>query len=113
MAGLQLVGEASFGHSAAGEDVSLYAGNSFDLTAKGCRRNTRRVPEKRGNVTAPSRRFGFKVTISNGSDSTQAVDVREERGGEWSVVTSSVPAEKVSSSVSRFKVTVPAQGEWC
>jgi hypothetical protein len=37
--------------------------------------------------------------------------VREERGGEWSVTTSSVPAEKVSSSVTRFKVTVPARGE--
>ena len=53
------------------------------------------------------------MTIRNGSDSTQSVDVREERGGEWSVTTSSVPAEKVSSSVTRFKVTVPAGVRWC
>ena len=108
---LQLVGEASFGHSAAGEDVSLYAGNSFDLTAKRVQTEYTTVPEKRGNVTRTIATLGFKVTISDGSDSTQAVDVREERGGEWSVVTSSVPAEKVSSSVTRFKVTVPAKGE--
>ena len=108
---LQLVGEATFGHSAPGEDVSLYAGNSFDLTAKRVQTEYTTVPEKRGNVTRTIATLGFKVTIRNGSDSTQSVDVREERGGEWSVITSSVPAEKVSSSVTRFKVTVPAKGE--
>jgi hypothetical protein len=39
------------------------------------------------------------------------VDVLEERGGEWSVVSSSVPAEKLSSTRSRFRVPVPAGGE--
>ena len=108
---LQLVGEASTSHSAPGEDLSLYAGNAFDLTAKRVQTEYTTVPEKRGNVTRTIATLGFKVTIRNGSDSTQSVDVREERGGEWSVVTSSVPAEKVSSSVTRFKVTVPARGE--
>jgi hypothetical protein len=108
---LQLVGEASFGHSAPGEDVSLYAGNAFDLTAKRIQTEYTTVPEKRGNVTRTIATLGFKVTIRNGSDSAQSVDVREERGGEWSVTTSSVPAEKVSSSVTRFRVTVPARGD--
>ncbi len=108
---LQLVGEASFGHSAAGEDVSLYAGNSFDLTAKRVQTEYTTAQEKRGTVTRTIATLGFKVTIRNGSDSAQAVDVREERGGEWSVTVSSVPAEKVSSSATRFKVMVPARGE--
>jgi hypothetical protein len=108
---LQLVGEASFGHTAAGEDVLLYAGNAFDLTAKRVQTAYATVPEKRGNITRTIATLGYRVTIRNGSDSTQSVDVREERGGEWSVTTSSVPAEKVSSSVTRFKVTVPARGE--
>ena len=38
------------------------------------------------------------------------VVVQEERAGEWSVVSSSVPAEKVSSTVTRFRVRVPAPG---
>ena len=108
---LQLVGEASFGHSAPGEDLSLYAGNAFDLTAKRVQTEYTTTPEKRGNVTRTIATLGFKVTIRNGSDSTQTVDVREERGGEWSVTASSVPAEKVSSSVQRFRVKVPARGE--
>jgi hypothetical protein len=108
---LQLVGEASFGHSAPGEDLSLYAGNAFDLTAKRVQTEYSTVPEKKGNVTRTIATLGFKVTIRNGSDSTQAVEVREQRGGEWSVTASSVPAEKVSSSVTRFRVKVPARGE--
>ena len=59
---LQLVGEASFGHSAAGEDVSLYAGNSFDLTAKRVQTEYTTTPEKRGNVTRTIATLGFKVT---------------------------------------------------
>lgn len=108
---LQLVGEAGMGHTAAGNDLSLYAGNAFDLTAKRVQTEYTTTPEKRGTITRTVATVGIKVTIRNASDSAQVVDVREERGGEWSVVTSSVPAEKVSSSVTRFKVTVPAKGE--
>jgi hypothetical protein len=39
------------------------------------------------------------------------VIVQEERHGEWSVVSSSVPAEKASSTVTRFRVRVPGRGE--
>jgi hypothetical protein len=53
----------------------------------------------------------YKVTLKNATDSAVAVLVQEERAGEWSVVSSSVPAEKVSSTISRFRVRVPARGE--
>jgi hypothetical protein len=39
------------------------------------------------------------------------VEVQEERAGEWAVVASSVPAEKVSSTITRFRLRVPARGE--
>jgi hypothetical protein len=35
----------------------------------------------------------------------------EERLGEWTVVSSSLPAEKLSSTRTRFRVRVPARGE--
>ena len=50
----------------------------------------------------------YRVTLANASDSAVTVDVREERAGEWSVLSSSVAAEKVSSTVTRFRVKVPA-----
>lgn len=108
---LQLVGESSLGHSAAGEDLTLYAGNAFDLTAKRVQTDYVTTPEKRGGVTRTIAMLAYRVTIRNAGDQAQAVEVREERGGEWSVESSSVPADKVSAGVTRFRVTVPAGGE--
>jgi hypothetical protein len=51
------------------------------------------------------------VTITSAKDTAVTVEVIEERYGEWAVLTSSVPAEKISSTRSRFRVRVPAKGE--
>jgi hypothetical protein len=108
----QLVGEAAVQHTAAGEDVRLSAGTAFDFTAKRVQTGyvTRRDSTKtRGVHTVAT--ADYRVTIANATDSAAAVDVLEERGGEWSVLSSSAPAEKLSSTRTRFRVKVPARGE--
>jgi hypothetical protein len=110
--GLQLVGEASLNHTPAGSDMKLNAGTAFDITAKRLQMNyaTRRDSTKaRGVHTVAT--ADYRVTLKNATDSVVTVDVEEERAGEWSVVSSSVPVEKVSSTTSRFRVRVPARGE--
>ncbi len=108
---LQLVGEASLDHTPAGEDLRLSAGTAFDLTAKRIQTSyvTRRDSSKAGWRTLAT--ADYKVTVANAGDSTVTVDVREERAGEWTVVSSSSPAEKISSTVTRFRVKVPAGGQ--
>ncbi|HLQ23356.1 MAG TPA: hypothetical protein VK132_09115 [Gemmatimonadales bacterium] len=109
---LQLVGEASVRHTAPGEEVRVAAGTAFDLTARrvqtaySTRRDSTRTNGWRTVATAD-----YAVTLSNASDSAATIEVREERAGEWSVLTSSVPAEKISSTITRFRVPVPARGE--
>jgi hypothetical protein len=107
----QLVGEAAMDHTAAGEDVRLSAGTAFDLTARRVQTTytTRRDSTKAGWRTIAT--ADYKVTVRNATDSAATVDVREERSGEWSVLQSSVPAEKISSTITRFRVKVPASGE--
>jgi hypothetical protein len=109
---LQLVGEASMDHTPAGEDLRLSAGTAFDLTAKRIQTTytTRRdsVGANRWRTLADA---GYRVTITNATDSAATVDVIEQRGGEWRVLTSSVPGEKVSATLTRFRVAVPARGE--
>jgi hypothetical protein len=109
---LQLIGEASTGHTAAGNDLRLSAGNAFDLTARRVQTSyvTRRdsLPQGVWRTTATA---GYSVTIKNATDADATIDVLEERGGEWSVLSSSVPAEKLSSTRTRFRVRVPARGE--
>ncbi len=110
--GLQLVGEATLNHTAAGNDLKLNAGTAFDITAKRIQTNysTRRDSTKaRGPHTVAT--ADYKVTLKNATDSVVTVDVQEERAGEWAVVASSVSAEKVSSTMTRFRVRVPARGE--
>jgi len=110
--GLQLVGEASMKHTAAGNDLRLRAGDAFDLTAKRVQIGyvTRRDSTKaRGVHTVAT--ADYRVTLKNATDSAATIDLQEERAGEWSVVASSVPAEKISSTITRFRVRVPARGE--
>ena len=110
--GLQLVGEASLDHTPAGTDLKLNAGTAFDITAKRVQMSyvTRRDSTKaRGVHTVAT--ADYRVTLKNATDSAVTVIMQEERAGEWSLVSSSVPAEKVSSTVTRFRVRVPARRE--
>ena len=108
----QLVGEASTDHTPAGRDLRLAAGVAFDLTARRVqtgyvtRRDSTAAHGVRTVATAD-----YRVTVRNATDSVATVDVIEERAGEWSVVRSSVPGEKLSAVRTRFRVKVPARGE--
>jgi len=104
---LQLVGEAGTGHSAAGQDLRLAAGTAFDLTATRVQTDYAiRRDSTRTIATA-----GYRVTLANAKDSVVSVDVLEERRGEWRILESSLPAEKLSSTQTRFRMRVPARGE--
>ncbi len=108
----QLVGEAAMEHTAPGRDLRLAAGIAFDLTARRVqtgyvtRRDSTAAQGVRTVATAD-----YRVTVRNATDSAATVDVIEERAGEWAVVKSSVPAEKLSTVRTRFRVKVPARGE--
>jgi hypothetical protein len=108
----QLVGEAALSHTAAGEDVRLDAGTAFDFTAKRIQTSyvTRRDSTKAAGVRTVAT-AEYRVTVANATDGPAVVDVLEERGGEWSVLSSSVPGEKLSSTRTRFRTKVPARGE--
>jgi hypothetical protein len=107
----QLIGEAALEHTPAGEDLRLVAGNAFDLTARRVQTSyvTRRDSSKAGWRTLAT--ADYRVTLRNAGDSAATIDVEEERGGEWSIVSSSVPGEKLSSTRTRFRVRIPRRGE--
>jgi hypothetical protein len=108
----QLVGEAWVEHTAAGRDLRLAAGVAFDITAR--RVQTGYVTRRDSTAEYGIRTIAtadYRVTVRNATDSAATVDVIEERAGEWSVVRSSVPAEKLSTVRTRFRLKVPARGE--
>ena len=108
---LQLIGEASTDHTAAGEELRLNAGTAFDITARRIQTSYTTSQEGRGAQPRTVAVADYRVTLSNARDEAVTVVVEERRAGEWRIEQSSVPAEKVSSTITRFKVNVPARGE--
>jgi len=108
---LQLVGEASLDHTPAGKDLVLRAGEAFDLTAR--RRQTDFRTERDSSAAGVRTRAeaAYEVALTNATDSAATITVQEARAGEWSVLSSSVPAEKVSATLVQFRVPVPARGQ--
>ena len=88
--------------------MELDAGTAFDITAKRTQTTYTSARDKNGRYTATA---DYNVSLANATDSAATVDVYEERAGDWSVLQSSIPGDRVSSTRVRFRVVVPARGE--
>ena len=111
---VQLIGEATIGHTPAGKDVRVQSGDAFDVTAERIQTDYTQEqlpPAKRGLPTRQRVTASYRVTVTNAKTTAATVDVRESHFGTWRVTESSVPAEKLSSSESRFRLSVPAGGQ--
>ncbi len=110
---VQLIGEAANDHTAPGRDLRVQSGDAFDVTAERVQTdyNQEQVPPQQRDMPARQRvTAAYRVTISNAKAEPVTVDVRESHIGSWKIVESSMPAEKLSSTESRFRVPVPASG---
>lgn len=109
---VQLVGEASFLHTPAGKDLRVESGDAFDVTAERVQTDYRQVnvPNASGRGSHSRVTASYKVTLTNAKNQAVTVDVRESHWGNWIITESSVPAEKLSSTEQRFRVSVPANG---
>jgi hypothetical protein len=102
----QLVGEDRIPHTPAGETAKLEAGTAFDLRA------TRKQTDFKQLDTEPYQfESAFEIALRNRSQENVTVTVREPVDGEWTVVESSVPSEKLDARTLGFQVPVPANGE--
>ena len=111
---VQLVGEATIGHTPAGKDVRVQSGDAFDVTAERLQTdyNQEQLPPlKRGYPMRQRVTASYRVTVTNAKAAAVTVDVRESHFGDWRVTESSMPAEKLSSTETRFRLSVPAGGQ--
>jgi hypothetical protein len=110
---VQLIGEASNGHTAPGRDLRVQSGDAFDVTAERVQTDYNQeqlAPQQRGMPARQRVTAAYRVTITNAKAEMVTVDVRESHVGNWKITESSVSTEKLSSTESRFRVSVPAGG---
>jgi hypothetical protein len=101
---LQLLGEVQIPHTPAGRELHLTTGTAFDLTAQ----RTQLTFEPRAPRESVS---SYRVVIQNAKSEPVTVQVLDEFPGQWEVLSSSVPPERLSASSVRFPVAVAAGGE--
>jgi len=106
---VQLVGTGGIGHTAPGEQVEVSTGLAFDVSAR--RTQTEYTTVRTDKPSRTTATVGYRVEVKNAKDTAVTVEVREDRGGEWSVISSSVPAVRKSSSRTVFSLRVPPTGE--
>ncbi len=105
---VELVGMAGIDHTAPGEELVFDAGTAFDVTARRVQTDYNVVRSSTAGQSSAT--ASYRVSLANARDSAVTAEVREDHSGSWSVIDSSVPAQKRSSTRTVFLVTIPAKG---
>jgi hypothetical protein len=100
----QFVGEDRIEHTPKDELVKVTMGNAFDVIAERRQTDYRKLAD---NLYEDA----FEITLRNHKESPVTVEVREQVGGDWEMISSSHPFEKLSASGISFSVPVAANGE--
>jgi hypothetical protein len=100
----QFIGEDRIEHTPKDETVKVTMGNAFDIVAERRQTDFRKLADDLYEDA-------FEVTLRNHKDTAITVEVREQVGGDWQIISSSYPYEKLSAFGVSFAVPVPANGE--
>ncbi|MES1187439.1 MAG: DUF4139 domain-containing protein [Myxococcales bacterium] len=99
---LQFVGEDAIDHTPRDEKLQLKVGEAFDVVADRMQKDWSQL----GNCVAEG---SFEIELRNHKDSDVQVEVNEPAGGDWQLLSQSLPSVKVDAATFRFDVKVPAR----
>ena len=100
----QFIGEDNIDHTPRDEKVRIKMGEAFDVV--GDRKQT--DYKVLGSCTTES---AWEISLRNHKDSATEVEVYEPVGGDWEMVSSSIPSTKKDAHTFTFKPTIAARGE--
>jgi hypothetical protein len=100
----QFVGEDSIDHTPKDETLRLQVGDAFDVVAERSQTDFKAV-SPRQNESA------WTIVLRNRKDESVVVTVREPMGGDWTLMSSSVPGKKVDQQTLEFEVPVAKGAE--
>ena len=100
----QFIGEDRIDHTPRDEKITVKMGESFDVV--GDRRQT--DYKVLGSCTTET---AWEISLRNHKDKADSVLVREPIGGDWTLMSSSMPSTKEDAATLSFDAKVPARGE--
>ena len=99
----QFIGEDWIDHTPKDETVKVKLGNAFDVVGERTQKDFRKIASNIWEVE-------WEIALRNHKTEDQTVTVIEPVPGDWQVLHSSHPWEKVESHTLRYRVPVPKEG---
>jgi hypothetical protein len=96
----QFVGEDAIDHTPKDEMVRLHVGDAFDVVADRTQSEWRALSPRQSESS-------YTISIRNRKEENVVVTVREPVGGDWTLLSSSIPGTKVDAGTLEFQVPVP------
>jgi len=96
----QFVGEDAIDHTPKDETIRLHVGDAFDVVAERAQTDFKAV-SPRQNESA------WTISLRNRKEEDIVVTVREPMGGDWTLLSSSIPGKKIDQQTLEFAVPVP------
>ena len=100
----QFIGEDAIDHTPRDEKVRVKLGEAFDVVAD-------RTETSFQVISSCINESSWEIKLRNHKDSAETVLVSEPAGGDWSIVTSSLPVTTQDSSAFTFDVPLAARSE--
>ena len=100
----EFVGSDFIDHTPKGEIVRLHLGDSFDVTANK-KQTDFRVVDSAHDIYESA----YEIVLRNAKSTPETVQVVEPIPGDWTIVSSSIPYRKTSSSTATWSVKVPPE----
>jgi hypothetical protein len=100
----QFIGENRIDHTPKDESVRVKLGDAFDIVAE----------RKQTDYKVIARRvfeYAYEIRLRNHKEEAVSVIVNEPIGGDWEMVSSTIPAQKTAAFAARFTVPVAKDGE--
>ena len=99
----QFVGEDAIDHTPRDEKLRVKVGEAFDVVADRKQMSWNAL----GNCSSES---AWQIDLRNHKDEDVKVEVREPTSGDWTIVNSSLPAQRDDAHTFHFDVPVPKRG---
>jgi hypothetical protein len=100
----QFIGEDKIDHTPRDEKIRIKMGEAFDVLADRKQMDWKTL----GSCGSEST---WEIVLKNHKDSVEEVEIFEPAGGDWEIVTSSLPATKKDAHTFTFTTKINARGE--